>query len=440
MPAPFSNLVTYFGRFRRFSKDVKLFLLSATVGSVGYSVVWLMLNFYLESLGHDQAFIGWVNALPTLTTALVGIPVGVLSDRFSRKWALVAGTALSALGAGGIVLWTEPGALVGFTALSGLGFTILIANSAPFMAKHARDARQRTALFSVQAALTTGTGFLGSLLGGHAPEAFAGWLGGSPGAVLPLQLTLGLVAALQGLAVLPLLGIRRLGMAAERPADPTAARRRPLPSEPPHAAPLPRRRWGLAHPALFLKLLVPTLLVGLGAGQTMPFLNLFITGKFGISFGELGWLFGISSLVTATGILVQPALADRLGRVRSVVAVQAASLPFLFMLGFSPVFLLVALSLLVRGMLMNMANPVYMAFCMEQLDEGERATFAGAHEVVWSLGWAAGSAFSGWWRERVGFGGFDTNFLLMAAFYAAATLLMFVLFGRREGGAARSET
>lgn len=426
-------LVRYLGRFRGFSRDAKLFLLSATISSVSYSVVWLMLNFYLESLGHGQAFIGWVNALPALTTVLVGVPIGILSDRFSRKWALVAGAALSAAAATGIVIWTDPLPLILFTALWGIGGAILGANGAPFMAKHSNSPQQRTALFSAQAALTTGTGFLGSLLGGYFPELFAGWFGGSSRAVLPLQLTLGVVALLQTMGVFPLLFVHRKGRLAEKPLNAlqSIAGSR---AEPPTAVPLPsKRRWGLEHPALFAKLLLPAMLIGLGAGQTMPFLNLFVTGKFGISFAELGWLFAVSALVTALGILLQPALADRLGRVRSVVAVQWLSLPFLVMLGFAPFFPLVALSLLIRGMLMNMANPVYMAFCMEQLPERERATFTGAYEVVWNLGWATGAAFSGWWRDLVGFEvGFNTNFALMAILYSLGTLSVYAFFGRKR--------
>lgn len=425
-------LLRYLSRFRGFSRDAKLFLLSSTVGSVSYSVVWLMLNFYLESLGHGQSFIGWINALPALTIVVLGVPVGVLSDRFSRKWALVTGAVLSAVASTGVVLWTDPAPLMLFTALWGIGGAILGANGAPFMAKHSDTPQQRTALFSAQAALMTGTGFLGSLLGGYFPELFAGWFGGSSRAVLPLQLTLGIVALMQTLAVFPLLFVHRKGRAAEKPLNALDAIAGSM-AQTPAAMPLSRRRWGLEHPALFVKLLLPAMLIGLGAGQTMPFLNLFVTRKFGISFAELGWLFAISALVTALGILLQPALADRLGKVRSVVAVQWLSLPFLVMLGFAPFFPLVAISLLIRGMLMNMANPVYMAFCMEQLPERERATFTGAYEVVWNLGWAVGSAFSGWWRDLVGFEvGFNTNFALMAVLYSAGTLSVYVFFLRKR--------
>ena len=420
-------------RYRGFSREAKLFIASVAFAGVGFSINWLMLNFYLESLHYGPTFVGWINALNWLTVAVVGIPLGMLSDRLPRKVGLVLGEVCIGVGALGVALWGLPGTLIGFTILAGFGFAFVSANGSPFMAENSTPA-QRTALFSAHAAIATATGVIGNLAGGQLPSLFAEFLGAAPDDLAPLRWTLISVAILQGFAVWPLLRLPK-----EPRPQPHRGRRQaaPYPETPtaePASVPQPStHRWRLAHPKLFVRLLAPTALVGLGAGLTMPFLNVFISGKFGVDFGNLGLLFGLSSLVTATGMLVQPMLADRFGKVRSVVVVQAVSLPFLLILGFAPYFPLVATAFLVRGMLMNMANPVYMAFCMEQIDERERATFAGANEVVWSLMWSISAALSGWWRAQVGFtAGFNTEFGLMAVFYLLSTLLLFTLFGRAE--------
>ena len=418
-------------RYRGFSREAKLFIASVAFAGVGFSINWLMLNFYLESLGYGPTFVGWINSLNWLTVAVVGVPLGILSDRMPRKLGLVLGEICIGMGALGVALWSLPGTLIGFTVMAGVGFALVSANGSPFMAENSTPV-QRTALFSAHAAIATATGFIGNLAGGQLPQVFAEILGTPPDELAPLRWTLVTVAGLQALAVAPL-----LKLPTDVPKHPHRGRRHaaPYPETPtaePASVPQPStHRWRLAHPKLFVKLLAPTAFVGLGAGLTMPFLNVFISGKFGIDFGNLGLLFGLSSLVTATGMLVQPMLADRFGKVRSVVVVQAVSLPFLLILGFAPHFPLVATAFLVRGMLMNMANPVYMAFCMEQIDERERATFSGANEVVWSLMWSISAAFSGWWRGQVGFSvGFNTEFGLMAVFYLLSTLLLFTLFGQ----------
>lgn len=446
-----TSLQRYLRRFRGFSREAKLFLLSVTLGSVGMSVGWLMLNFYLQSLGLSQSLIGAINAAGSLTAAVLGIPVGILSDRLSRKAVLVVGTGLAALGSLGVALSSTPALLLGFTVLSGIGLTAIFTNVSPFLAEHS-TAAQRTALFSLQAALSTATGFLGSLLGGYFPALIASQLGPgvSPHDVLPLRVTLGLVALLQLGALFPLLllregvpsrsepeEVRGQSVDGNRVASAASVRTAEVPpgGEAPPAPPASRAFGGLKlqNPSLFLKLLGPTVFIGLGAGLTMPFLNLFIRGKFGISFEELGWLYALSSLMTAVGMLLQPLLADRVGKVRSVVIVQALSLPFLLIMGYAPYFPLVAVALLVRGMLMNMANPVYMAFCMEQLPRKERATFSGTTEVVWSLTWAVSSGVSGWLRDVLGFEqGFSVEFALMALFYTISTAMLYAFFGRRS--------
>lgn len=427
--------IAYLNRFRGFSRDARLFLLSMTVASVGGSIGWLMLNFYLESLGYSQSFIGGINALSALTMAVVGIPIGILSDRLPRKTALPLGAMFYIVGAAGVASWGTALPLLIFTVISGIGAATISANSAPFMTEHS-TAAQRTALFSVQAALTTATGFVGNLFGGHLPQIFANWLGVAAQDVLPLQLTMGMVAILIVVALVPLLLLSDTRRAAQ--GDDIANETHPSPKPSAIADLFPSStdpRVGSLSSTRFVQMLLPSVFVGLGAGLTIPFLNLFVAGKFGISFGNLGLLFALSSLLTAAGMLLQPLLAERLGKVRSVVVVQSLSLPFLLMMGFSPFFPLVAVALLVRGMLMNMANPVYMAFCMEQLPEHRRATFAGAAEVVWSLTWAGSSAFSGWWRDRVGFDtGFNTEFALMMVFYSISTTMLYGFFVRPEKG------
>lgn len=407
------RVTNYINRFRGFSRNTKLLLLSAFFGSIGPAVIWLLLNFYFQALGYSETLIGWLNAIPFWTTALSGIPIGFISDRLPRKVMLIAATALIAVGNIGIAFLASPVMLIFFSVLVGLGFTTLLANTSPFLAENS-TMKQRTVIFSVQAALTTATGFIGNLLGGHFPEFFSLWLGGQSHDVWPLRWTLGMVAGLQLVAVFPLLLVSSEKQTLEKQA------------------------WRLEHPKLFVKMLLPSMIIGLGAGQVMPYLNVFVKGKFSISFEELGWLFALSSLVTALGMLLQPLLADRFGKVRSVIIVQIVSMPFLLMLGFSPFFFLTAIAFLVRGMLMNMANPVYMAFCMERLSKRERATFSGAYEVVWSVGWASSAAFSGWWRDQVGFDtGFDTAFSITTTCYVVATFLLYWFFARHEQAPAK---
>lgn len=182
-----------------------------------------------------------------------------------------------------------------------------------------------------------------------------------------------------------------------------------------------------------IKLLIPLLLVGLGAGQVMPFLNIFIKGKFGINYQQLGWLFAFSSLFMGLAVLGQPVLSDKIGKINSVVLVQAVSIPFIFILGFSNIFWLVSSALLMRAALMNMGNPIYNVFAMEKLSSNQRTTFSSLESLLWSGGWAVSSWISGWIRTTIGFTkGFSVNFILMAIFYIIYTFLIYLFFRKNQ--------
>jgi MFS family permease len=380
----------------------------------------LFLNFYLQALGFSQQLIGLINGLPTATLVVAGLPVGRLIDRRGPRLGLVVG-GLAAAGASlGIAVSSTPPAVVASTVLLGVGSAFGFISVAPYQMANSTD-RERVALFSAQAALLTGTGFLGNLIGGQLPGLFGPWLRAPSDSLIVLRATMLIVSVMWAAGVLPML-------AAREPSPVTITRPAGRPEDPGEA---PRRL--VSDPRTVLKLLVPSFLVSLGAGQTIPFLNIYISGRFGVAYASLGTLFAVGALGTTAATLAQPVLADRYGRIRSVLIVQIGSIPFLVMLGFSPIFSLVAVSFVVRVALMNMGNPVYQAFAQGLIPPREQATYSSLATVAWSLAWSLGAAFSGWWRGRVEFAeGFNTVFALMTLLYIAAMGLTYLFFVRNS--------
>jgi MFS family permease len=416
--------MAFLQEFRGFTRNARLLLTTAFFVGLSMAVGGLFLNFYLQSLGLSQQFIGLANALPSFVLVAVGLPAGRLIDRHGPRWGLLVGTASASVAALGFALTGVPAVLLSFAVIQGVGAAFGFISTAPFQMANSTE-RERVALFSAQAALITGTAFLGNLVGSRLPAVFGGWLGMPADTLLPLRLTMLVVAALWALAALPiaLTGPSAPGLPGALPAGPHQD----------GTVKAPRRRL-LSNPGTVGRLLLPAFLISLGAGQTMPFLNIYVSGKFGVDFRSLGVFFAIGAFGTTLATLAQPRLAARVGKVESVLIVQAASIPFLLILGFVPVFWLVAVSFVVRTALMNMGNPVYQAFAQEQIPPGERATYSSLSTIAWSLGWAIGSAFSGWWRGLVGFeAGFNTMFGLMTVLYVTAIALMYAFFVRGAG-------
>ena len=136
--------------------------------------------------------------------------------------------------------------------------------------------------------------------------------------------------------------------------------------------------------------------------------------------------------MTALGTLIGPRLAVRLGsKIKAVVSTQGVSLFFLMLLGFSPYLLLAQIGFLMRGMLMNMAAPLYSAFAMEQTPAREQGTVNSVVELSWRVGWAVGPYISGVVQESYGF---TPLFLATGVLYTLSIILTWVFFHDAEEG------
>ncbi len=402
----------------RFSRQVWLYLASVFSFGLAQAFLVLFLNFYLRALGLGAEWQGFMNALPALTLVCLSLPAVALARRISNAHTIKIGVALSLLGtlllalAGGAGLPVVAGVVVG-ALVQGSGAALLIVAGSPFMANNSTD-ENRVTLFSVQSALMTGAGFLGNLLGGRIPELYAAATATEPAGLGALRAALLVATALQLLGLVPVLALKPSGKSSQTGRS------------------FAVQDWGTMG-----RLVAPNLLVGLGAGATIPFLNIYIEGRFQVSYASLGLLFAWASLATAATALLQPLLVRRLGQLPAVLLVQASSLPFLALLGFAPQLWLVTIALFTRGALMNAAGPVYGAYAMSALPENDRPMYSAVNVIAWDLGWAASSMLSGVVRGQLPFGtAFNVLFGWTLAMYAASVLAIYLGLYRRARRAA----
>ncbi len=399
-------LLDYADQLRRFSPNARLFLLSVFGVGLASSIFSLFLNIYLLHLGYKQDFIGLMAAIPPLVTASMSVPAGLLSDAIGHRRALIVGVALSALGAFGIVLFTSPEPLVLSIGILGLGGALLQVVSAPFMIEESQEP-ERPHLFSVQFALQTLSGFFGSFVGGALPPLFARGLAAQGSTVY--QMTLAVSAGLIGLSIFPLLGMR------SAPRENSRA----------------ELRWSLKTPLpLVFKLILPNMILGLGAGLFIPFMNVFFKLQFHISDALLGTLFALSAAGMGVASLAGPPLAQRLGKVRMIVFTQALSIPFLIAMAFVPILWVSALAFVMRYALMPMSAPIYALFVMEQVAPEDRATINGWSTMAWNLLFAGSAWLSGQLQVSLGFGAI---FFIVCAVYSIGIVMQYWLFAPLEG-------
>ena len=69
----------------------------AVLGGITSSMWILFFNFYILALGYDHRFIGLINSITAAAPLILGIPMGLLSDKIGQVKAMVIGIGMYAL-------------------------------------------------------------------------------------------------------------------------------------------------------------------------------------------------------------------------------------------------------------------------------------------------------------------------------------------------------
>ncbi len=415
-----ARLRAYALTFSGFGRDARIYLVTTLVFGAAMSLYWVDFNLYLNALGVDNGTIGNLMAIGQIAGVLASFPASGLSDRFGRRAVLVGGAILTVAAQFAYIGGTLPLIVLGVIAFGAGGQSIYVVQ-VPFVTEKTKPEHRNeyfAALFAIGNMTNLAAAIVGGAVAGSLASAF-----GLDAVIGPFQV---LLVAMIVLSLLALLTVFML-----------------TDSRPVRDAAAARGRFGvtIVHRRTFFRLLLPGFLTSLGAGQLIPDLNLFIEGKFHLDLPAINFVFAVTSLGTAVAVMIQPGLARRFGRIGSIVLVQGASIPFLLVLGFSPVLWSVIAALAVRNSLMNAGGPIFDAFAMSKITAAERATLAAAMSMLWALGWAIGGPYYGLLQDRLGFdGGYAVDFVTIIVLYTAATWLTWHWFRQDDAVAVRDGT
>ena len=396
----------------RFSRPARLFLLTEMLAWTCHGIFAVDFNLYLLEGGYRESFIGQAVSLNGLGMALAALPAGLLADRWGRRRCLLLGAAVDAAAQLARATLLAPPAILAGSFFSGVGQALLAIAAAPFVTEHSSP-RERTHLFTTFFATTLLAGVVGSMVGGEVPAL----LGRLPGSLRPDPLhayrgALWAGGLLNAAACWPLL---RMGGSKE---------------------PVQRHAWVATDAAARWRLLpigLNALLIGAGAGLVIPFMNLYFAHRFACTSSQIGAFFSLAAVFTALASLLGPALARRFGMLRTAVAAQLLSLPFLVTLGAERRLSVAVAAFWMRATLMQASTPLVQAFVMEALPPSLRARSTSLITLVWNCGWAVSATLSGIIIQRFGY---DVPFYITAVLYASAALSFYASFRRHREGQA----
>ena len=383
----------YFHHAARFPAAAKLFLAGEFLAGIGQGTLWVLRNLYLKELGYREGFIGQTLSVSVLGMAIIAVPLSFFMDRGPLKGYLIAGAIAVGAGIAGTALWPSetPVLVAGFIAGAGTG--LLSVGSVPFYMRHSTPA-ERPFLFGAGTALGPASGLAGAGLVWGLAHAW--------GEQAPGMHRMMLLSAAIATAAAPVFAFIREAPAAGRGSDRLEIDRRSA-----------------------FRLALPLAVIGLGAGLTIPFINLYFDARFGYGAKQVSAVYSAAQVLTVVAFLASPLLARRFGGVRTIVACQMLSIPFFLVMAFTGSGALAVGAFLARHALMNMAGPVNAQFAMEVVPGHQRALTNGIREIAWNGTFLLGTSAGGWIIEnkRAFRDGYTATMLATIALYVAGSLL-----------------
>ena len=157
---------------------------------------------------------------------------------------------------------------------------------------------------------------------------------------------------------------------------------------------------------LILKALVPTLLIAVGAGLTIPFINLFFYSVFNMDSAQFGILGSVASTMSFIALLLAPTMKRKYGYNISIITTQSVAIVLLIVLIFTELFsavngiIFVAIfAYIFRQPLMHISSPITSELMMKYVGEKNQELISAVNSSIWSASWFISAKIFQYLRE-----------------------------------------
>jgi MFS family permease len=171
------------------------------------------------------------------------------------------------------------------------------------------------------------------------------------------------------------------------------------------------------------------LVIGIGAGLVIPYLNLYFQDRFHTSHTGIGIILSLGQAATAVAMVIGPAVVRKVGEVKAIVLLQLLSLPFLLVTAFTTNLYLAALAFLFRQALMNAGNPIITSFMMGKVHNDIKGVANSFNQMAFSFGWATMGPISTYIVATNGaYWGYSIVFSITACLYFCGAIYFYLVF------------
>ncbi|MBH5318554.1 MFS transporter [Paenibacillus sp. GSMTC-2017] len=407
--------------WKGWSRNIRLFFLANMLYQIGTGMFSVLYNLYIHELGYADAMSGKIVSMQSLATALCFIPIGIFGDRTSRKRLLVVGALCSGIVLAGRSLFETEGSLLILAVLTGIFAAIFQVLAIPFLAENIAK-KDRLRIFSIYSAFVLASQVAGSLGGGIVADILQA-AGVDKLLSFKIVLLLGSLATIA--AFVPIQSIREAKRTEKQAIEES--------NEVNEDTTTGQRDRSNGDISFITKFAAIQLMIGIGSGLVVPYLNLYFTNRFTISLSAMSLLLSLGQVMTIISMLIGPTLANRVGQVRAIVIFQTLSLPFLLLTGFTNLLLVASISFLFRQALMNAANPLQSAILIDRVSAKRRSLANSCMQTAFMLGWATMGPVHSYLIATYGYyWGYAITFSITGALYVSASMIFLMLFREKR--------
>ena len=153
-------------------------------------------------------------------------------------------------------------------------------------------------------------------------------------------------------------------------------------------------KWRSYDWVLLLKAIIPTLIIAVGAGLTIPFINLFFYHNFEVDSSSFAVIGGVASVLVAILALLVPNVKNKLGFKKGITYTQTTAVIALIALATTEFFAnywwafpVAVLCFWIRTPLMNMAAPMTSELTMNYVGKKNQEMLSAIIAAFWSGSW-----------------------------------------------------
>jgi hypothetical protein len=196
---------------------------------------------------------------------------------------------------------------------------------------------------------------------------------------------------------------------------------------------------------LIFKAISPLVLISIGAGLTIPFVNLFFNSIFGFSSSDYSILGSFTAMLVFMFSLLVPTLRKRYGYWMTIVVVQSLAIICLVVMSLTEVYsyhgyavIIAVVAYVLRQPLMHMAHPASNELMMNYVGKNNQELISALSSSLWSASWFISAKIFEWLRI-LEFKYFEI-FLITAFLYAIGVILYAILIREYENNQKKADS